>query len=660
MKIKILLLLFFLFKLFNENIFCQNDLLSQASHAYNVHKFELAIMLCDSILKKDNNNFLADSLKKNIIIGWRKHADGYYNERNYNAALIEYKAILNVLDNLEIIKKVIPLLMFQNDTTNLTFYYSLWQKNEPENGEIHRSLAYFYEKNKNWEKACFEYKKATELDSTDTLSKLGFVKCYNNIAKISEYQKKIIKLYKEKKYNYVVSIYDSLSYLTSDSSYISIYKNSLAKLDSLLKIDKAQITFNFTSDTIKVPKVELEIFYNGLLPYNRINIFVNGKYESDFSVIQTKDCCKTRFKINLNMENLNNSINIDIFDIKGNRHEAKYKFVYQKPNEIHKEIIVLNVDSFECLKKRKIDDSILTQLQELQDKHFYEPQVFIENIKRITKDRTDLLADIYYCANKIDSSLIPIIKATEGISWAIVIGINNYSLQKGFFPLRYAVKDAKSIRKILQERYRFPEKNIIELYDENATKREIEKEFIKVSKNSVGRLLIYFSGHGTMIQDNEGNSEGLLVPVDGDTADYLGSCILKSDIEKYLRLFNSHQILIIVDACYSGAIGEKGESELLSLHDTIKKYVYNGCCKIITSGRKGQKAIESDKFDGGHGIFTYYLLKGLSDEKLLEDKLITIEELHVYLNNEIFNKEKVNQIPMLYRFGKKEGTWVFF
>ena len=80
-------------------------------------------------------------------------------------------------------------------------------------------------------------------------------------------------------------------------------------------------------------------------------------------------------------------------------------------------------------------------------------------------------------------------------SWALLIGINEYQYET---PLHYAVADAKEMKRLLSEKFDFPDENITILLDSAATlqgiRRSIEDLENKTSEND--RVLIYFGGHG--------------------------------------------------------------------------------------------------------------------------------------------------------------------
>jgi uncharacterized caspase-like protein len=100
-------------------------------------------------------------------------------------------------------------------------------------------------------------------------------------------------------------------------------------------------------------------------------------------------------------------------------------------------------------------------------------------------------------------------------SWALIIGINEYqSLPR----LTGAVKSAKMVREKLVREFGFDPENVIELYDDQATRENILKAFDRlmdakrVSRDD--RVFVFFAGHG-VTRVVGGKEKGYIMPVDG-------------------------------------------------------------------------------------------------------------------------------------------------
>ena len=139
---------------------------------------------------------------------------------------------------------------------------------------------------------------------------------------------------------------------------------------------------------------------------------------------------------------------------------------------------------------------------------------------------------------------------TDAFRHALIIGVSQYRDDE-VPPLFGVSSDMDSAREIATA-MGIPATNITELFNERATKANIIAELRKLSqrKTDGGRILIYFSGHGTRWR--EGNSggcvEGLLtwdrqVIVNREFAQFARPLGLKAD-----------KLIIMFDACHSGGV----------------------------------------------------------------------------------------------------------
>ena len=135
-------------------------------------------------------------------------------------------------------------------------------------------------------------------------------------------------------------------------------------------------------------------------------------------------------------------------------------------------------------------------------------------------------------------------------SRALVIGINQY---KNASPLGYAVNDAHDVREILVEELGFETENVIYLADQDATKSNILKSFLRFSNDDIkvdDRLFVFFAGHGHTRSGVKGEV-GYLVPYDADMDDY-STFIRWDELTRNAELVRAKHILFVMDACYGG------------------------------------------------------------------------------------------------------------
>lgn len=151
-------------------------------------------------------------------------------------------------------------------------------------------------------------------------------------------------------------------------------------------------------------------------------------------------------------------------------------------------------------------------------------------------------------------------KPTIGKNYLLAIAVDEY---EHCAPLSNCVKDAKTIVKVLSEKYHF--EHIIELYNPDATKRKIIDKLNELRgkiQKEVDNLVIYFSGHGETEQDDD-DVIGYLVPVEaarGDETHYLPHSYFKDK----LHLIKTKHTFVILDACFSGSFFIKSKSNKIA------------------------------------------------------------------------------------------------
>ncbi|MGR3294441.1 MAG: Lcl domain-containing protein [Candidatus Scalindua sp.] len=198
----------------------------------------------------------------------------------------------------------------------------------------------------------------------------------------------------------------------------------------------------------------------------------------------------------------------------------------------------------------------------------------------------------------------------SGNQWLFLIGIDTYT---NFPRLNTSVNDAKAVKDILLKRYYFDEYHVIELYNEEATKRNIlgKLRYLTRRVGPEDSVIIFYSGHGGM---GPAKREGSWIPVEGDTEDR-SSWISNKDIYNYLKIdaIKARHVLIIADSCFSGDSFRSNRGEIARVSDEVIKQVYKKVSRhVITSGEI-KPVVEEGMSD--HSIFTRFLINGLEENK---------------------------------------------
>ena len=244
-------------------------------------------------------------------------------------------------------------------------------------------------------------------------------------------------------------------------------------------------------------------------------------------------------------------------------------------------------------------------------------------------------------------------------SYALIIGIDKY---KNVSNLDYAVDDAKSVKKLLIEQFKFPPDNVTLLLNQKASYTKIKKALSHVMKQAgeKDRILIFFAGHGATIDLPESGEMGFLIPADGEKDDLYATSLEMDELRKVSSLSQAKHILYLVDACYGGLAATNTRGLDASTPGFINKITRDKSRQIITAGGRGEKVIE--KAEWGHSAFTLNLLRGLKDwmADMNMDGIITGEELGLFLKNRVTKDSDNLQTPQVRRFTSHEGEFVFF
>ena len=207
----------------------------------------------------------------------------------------------------------------------------------------------------------------------------------------------------------------------------------------------------------------------------------------------------------------------------------------------------------------------------------------------------------------------PVSPAGERVSgdqWLFVIGIDAY---RKWPSLNTAVNDARSVKDVLLSRYYFDKKKLIELYNEQATRKNILKQLVYLAKNvrKDDSLVIFYAGHGHL---DPITKEGSWIPVESGIED-ISARISNHDIKQYLSVdaIKASHILLVSDSCFSGDFFRGARGELPTVTDKVIKRSYKLTSRqAITSG--GLEPV-SDVGFGNNSVFSHFFVKTLKENQ---------------------------------------------
>jgi len=217
--------------------------------------------------------------------------------------------------------------------------------------------------------------------------------------------------------------------------------------------------------------------------------------------------------------------------------------------------------------------------------------------------------------------------------FAVVIGNSSYSKTKD---VDYALNDAQKMKRYLIDVMGFREANVF--YIPNANKGDFETYF-GTESNHRGKLFnnmvpgksdvfIYYSGHGA---PGLNDRRGYFVPVEAQP-NYVELGGYPLDVfYRNIEKLPAGNVTVVIDACFSGAeIIDRVSPLVLEVTSPI---IGSDRIVVISSSRADQVSSWYDSQK--HGLFTYFFLKALLDERADSDKdnNLTYKEIFDYVSD---------------------------
>ena len=228
--------------------------------------------------------------------------------------------------------------------------------------------------------------------------------------------------------------------------------------------------------------------------------------------------------------------------------------------------------------------------------------------------------------------------------FALIVGIEKYQNLPG---VPFAERDAVSFKNYARDALGVPEENIILLTGAMATRTGMTKYLEEWLPRNVGagaRVFFYYSGHGS---PEPADGTAYLLPWDGDASYLQSSAIPLKTLYRALAALKAAEVVAVLDSCFSGAGGRsvlaQGARPLVHSVDTAVPAKLS----VLTAASGAE--IAGSLEDQGHGIFTYYLLKGLQGEAASGGRL-ALSDLFSYLRENVqraARRQNREQTPQL-------------
>jgi uncharacterized caspase-like protein len=241
-----------------------------------------------------------------------------------------------------------------------------------------------------------------------------------------------------------------------------------------------------------------------------------------------------------------------------------------------------------------------------------------------------------------------------GKTWALVVGVSKFQKLPSELWLQYPEIDAKTFAAFVQSPRggSVPNDQLLVITNEQATIANLRNAF-KTFLTKPGKddtVFILFASHG--LADNRG---AYILTYDSDAQNLADTALPMSELHSLVEdeLTRAGHVIFLADVCHasaiagqktdsiSGAVAELGESpgEMLGL----------------MAARPKEVSFEGPEFGGGHGAFTWSVLRGLSGEADTDKKgFVTAGELIDFVTNDVSKLTKNKQHPR--DFGNMENS----
>ena len=231
----------------------------------------------------------------------------------------------------------------------------------------------------------------------------------------------------------------------------------------------------------------------------------------------------------------------------------------------------------------------------------------------------------------------------SGITYVIIVAVENYLEEKDFPKVNYAQKDAEDLIaafKLLG----YDDEDFVVLINEKATRSAIIQKVKKISERALenDRIIFYFAGHGFYE-----NGENLLGSVDAIKTAKPDTCVPINTVLGYLKKSASKHKILFLDCCHSGfEAGEHIRDGLDSFEADELVYQFSQEEYFIgfASCKTSQTSFSHPKLQ--NGVWSHFLIRALSGdaEGIYTKGLLFSDKLQAFLNKETSEYVKLNTV----------------
>ncbi len=238
---------------------------------------------------------------------------------------------------------------------------------------------------------------------------------------------------------------------------------------------------------------------------------------------------------------------------------------------------------------------------------------------------------------------------------ALVIGINDYEHLTGATNLTRSESDARAVGELLERHYGY---HVVSLIGSQATKAAIEMAIHKYGEELGDRdaLVVYFSGHGQVIESKGFVETGYLIPADArldvndgsDASQWAEQAVDMQRLTTQMEKAAVQHTVFVADACCGGYMTTPGN---LDRWDP----------KSVTSGKSRTIVVASDRrqptrenLKATHGSFTAALIN-----ELRKKDAASVFDIYDPLSRATSENVNGTVRPQFAQFGDGSGMFIF-
>jgi len=234
--------------------------------------------------------------------------------------------------------------------------------------------------------------------------------------------------------------------------------------------------------------------------------------------------------------------------------------------------------------------------------------------------------------------------APGGQTYALLIGISKY--KRADLNLQFADADATVFSQLLQSQRGggVPTENLTLLTDEKASLAAVRLAFQDLLKRRAGKddtVVILVAGHGTVDV-----TAAYILTYDADPQDLKSTALPMAELNNLFdnQLKKVGRVLLFTDVCKAGVIGS---IRSVNVNENVKQLAGAGGSLFgLLASRPTELSIEGPQFGGGHGAFSYYVVKGLQGEADTDKNgIVDADELIEYVRSQVRAATNKKQTP---------------